>query len=96
MRKIVFMLLGLMLTSALAFSQTKVISGRITDQTGQAVPFASVHLKVGKEGTSADADGNFSLKAKLGDILVISGTGFFAKGNPRRRNNGGLISCCFP
>jgi len=82
MRKIVFMLLGLMLTSALAFAQSKVITGRITDQTGQAVPFASIHLKVGKEGTSADADGNFSLKAKQGDVLVISGTGFSPKEIP--------------
>jgi TonB-linked SusC/RagA family outer membrane protein len=79
MRKIVFMLLGLILTSASAFSQIKVITGRITDQSGQAVPFASVHLKVGKAGSSADADGNFSLKAKPGDVLVFSGAGFSPK-----------------
>lgn len=79
MRKIVFMLLGLMLTSVLAFSQAKLISGRITDQTGQAVPFASVHVKGSKLGVAADADGNFSLKAKPGDVISVSGTGFAAK-----------------
>jgi TonB-linked SusC/RagA family outer membrane protein len=79
MRKIVLMLLGLMLTSVLAFSQAKLITGRITDQTGQAVPFASVHVKGSKLGVAADADGNFSIKAKPGDVVTVSGTGFAAK-----------------
>src|SRR5580658_4455592 len=79
MRKIVFMLMGLMLASVLAFSQAKLITGRITDQTGQAVPFASVHVKGSKLGVAADADGNFSLKAKPGDVISVSGTGFAAK-----------------
>jgi hypothetical protein len=82
MRKIVFMLLGLMLTSALAFSQAKLISGRITDQAGLAVPFATVHLKGTKLGVAADADGNFSIKAREGDVLVISGTGITNKEIP--------------
>lgn len=79
MRKIVFTLTVMMLTWVLAFSQAKLITGRITDQSGQAVPFASVHVKGSKLGVAADADGNFSIKAKPGDILTISGTGFAAK-----------------
>src|SRR5580704_257390 len=82
MRKVLSLLIVLLMSTALAFSQTKVITGRITDQSGQAVPFASVHLKVGKVGTSADADGNFSVKAKPGDVLVITGTGFSPKEIP--------------
>jgi TonB-linked SusC/RagA family outer membrane protein len=82
MRKIVFMLLGLMLTSAFAFSQAKLISGRITDQANLAVPFATVHLKGTKFAVAADADGNFSIKAKEGDVLVVSGTGITNKEIP--------------
>lgn len=69
----------LMLTSVLAFSQARLVTGRITDQTGAAVPFATVHIKGSKLGVAADADGNFSIKAKAGEVLSISGTGFAAK-----------------
>jgi TonB-linked SusC/RagA family outer membrane protein len=73
------MLMGLMLVSVLAFSQAKLITGRVTDQAGQPVPFASVHIKGSKLGVAADADGNFSIKAKSGDVILVSGTGSFAK-----------------
>ncbi|HUB62697.1 MAG TPA: carboxypeptidase-like regulatory domain-containing protein, partial [Puia sp.] len=79
MRKIVLMLTVTMLTWALAFSQARLVTGRITDQSGQAVPFASVHVKGSKLGVAADADGNFEIKAKPGDVLTISGTGFGVK-----------------
>ncbi|HET6253062.1 MAG TPA: SusC/RagA family TonB-linked outer membrane protein [Puia sp.] len=79
MRKIVFMLLVLMLPAALVFSQAKLVAGKITDQTGAAVPFATVHIKGSKLGVAADADGNFEIKAKPGDVLTVSGTGFAAK-----------------
>ena len=82
MRKIVFLLMGLMLTSALAFSQAKLISGRITDQTGQAVPFATIHLKGSKLGVAADAEGNFSIRVKPGDLILVSGAGFVTKEIP--------------
>jgi len=79
MRKFFTLLTVLVLCTVLAFSQAKLVTGRITDQTGQPVPFASVHLKGSKLGVAADADGNFSLKAKPGDIISISGTGFAVK-----------------
>lgn len=79
MRKTFSMLILLLLSAVLAFSQAKLVSGRITDQTGQAVPFASVHVKGSKLGVAADADGNFSIKAKPGDVITVSGTGFAAK-----------------
>lgn len=73
------MLLVLMLPAALVFSQAKLVAGKITDQTGAAVPFATVHIKGSKLGVAADADGNFEIKAKPGDVLTVSGTGFAAK-----------------
>jgi TonB-linked SusC/RagA family outer membrane protein len=64
--------------SLLALGQTKLITGKITDQSGQPVPFATVKIKGGGQGTSADADGAFSLRAKAGDVLLVSGTGVTA------------------
>ena len=59
--------------------QTKVVTGRITDSKGQPIPFSSIRIKGTKAGTSADADGNFTIHANLGDVLIVSGTGINAK-----------------
>jgi TonB-linked SusC/RagA family outer membrane protein len=79
MRKFLTLLTVLVLTSALALAQIKTITGRVTDQQGQAVPFATVRIKGSNAGSSADADGSFSIKAKEGDVLVVTGTGLTAK-----------------
>jgi TonB-linked SusC/RagA family outer membrane protein len=70
------MLAILILYSVLATAQTKTVSGKVTDQQGQPVPFATVKIKGSNQGTSADADGSFTIKAKTGDVLLVSGTGF--------------------
>jgi TonB-linked SusC/RagA family outer membrane protein len=56
-------------------AQTKTLSGKVTDQHGQPVPFASIQVKGKKEGTSADAEGNFLLKVPPTATLVVTGTG---------------------
>jgi TonB-linked SusC/RagA family outer membrane protein len=54
----------------------KVITGRVVSSADQTpIPGASVALKGSKTGTSTGVDGTFSLKAKEGDILVITGIG---------------------
>jgi len=68
-----------MMFVVVVFAQTKVVSGKVTDVQGQSIPFSSIRIKNSKVGTSADADGNYSIKAKEGDILIISGTGITNK-----------------
>ena len=75
MRKFLSLFSVLVLFCALAFGQTRVIKGRLTDTQGQPIPFASVRLKGTKTGVSADADGNYSIKANTGDVLIITGPG---------------------
>ncbi len=79
MRKFLTLLAVLVLYSVLASAQTRVVSGRVTDPQGQPIPFASVHIKGTKVGIPADADGNFTIRAKTGDALIISGTGISTK-----------------
>lgn len=79
MRKFLTLLAVLVLYSVLASAQTKVVSGRVTDPQGQPIPFSSIRIKGTKSGTSADADGNFTIRAKTGDALIISGTGISPK-----------------
>ena len=62
----------LLLFACLAVAQTSQVSGKITDQTGQPIPNASVLIKGTHTGTTSEADGSFKLTVKKGDALVIS------------------------
>jgi iron complex outermembrane receptor protein len=57
-------------------AQKQVISGRITDQKGQAVAGASIKLKSGEAGTITNEDGYFTISASSTDILVITHTAY--------------------
>ena len=76
MRRFLSLFTVLMLCGVLAFAQSRVVSGKVTDANGNPVSFASVKLKGSKSGLSADANGGYSIKVKDGDVLVISSTGY--------------------
>ena len=82
MRKILSLLTVLLLFAALAFSQTRQVTGRVTNERGEPIPFATIKVKGGKGGVAADADGNFRIQAKTGDVLVLSATGAISKEVP--------------
>ncbi len=76
MRKLLSLLAALILCSVLAVAQnTRVIAGKVTDDKGDPVPFATVTIKGTKNATVADATGSFQLRAKTGDVLVITAQG---------------------
>src|SRR3954469_23996424 len=74
MRKFLSLATVLALYSMLALAQD-VITGKVSDQAGQPVPFTSIRIKGSKVGVSADANGAFSIHANRGDVLVLSGAG---------------------
>lgn len=76
MRKIISLTTMLIFISILAISQSRVISGRIVDETGQPVSGASITILGSKAGASAGADGGFKINAKPGDVLQISAVNF--------------------
>ena len=57
-------------------TDSRVIKGTIKDETGKAVPFASINIKDENGGTSTDSLGRFTLTAKLNSVLVIGSVGF--------------------
>ena len=75
MRKLASLFSMLVLFTALAFGQNRVISGTVTDETGAPLPGASVRIEGTKTGIAADNNGQFRLSAKTGDKLVVSGAG---------------------
>ena len=58
-----------------AFAQN-VITGKVLDSKGEPVPAAGVQIKGTNNGVITDLDGNFSLKAASGDVLVVSSIGY--------------------
>ncbi|HEV8080943.1 MAG TPA: SusC/RagA family TonB-linked outer membrane protein [Chitinophagaceae bacterium] len=75
MRKILTLSILLMLSCILAFAQSRVVTGTVTDDKGTPVEGATIRVKGGKTGTAADANGNYRISVTPGATLVISGVG---------------------
>ena len=70
----------LLLCSCMAFAQERTITGKITDETNKPIAGATVTVKGSKKAVTADADGNFSIRAASSDVtLLISSIGFATK-----------------
>ncbi|WP_282068695.1 SusC/RagA family TonB-linked outer membrane protein [Olleya namhaensis] len=60
----------------ITFAQDKTVSGVVSDENGMPLPTANVVIKGTSTGTSTDFDGNYSIKAKVGDKLQFSYVGY--------------------
>lgn len=74
-----FLTLFLAFVVHISFAQEKTISGVVTDQNGLPLPGTTVLVKGTTNGTSADFDGNYSIKANQGATLVFSFVGYTTK-----------------
>ncbi len=78
---------GVLLVSCLlpyiGFNAQKIVTGRVLSKTDQLpIPGATVTIKGTRLGTSTSVDGSFSVKAKEGDVLVITGVGVVRQEQP--------------
>lgn len=64
-----------MLVAQFSFAQEKTISGTVTDEDGLPLPGVNVILKGTSTGVQTDFDGNYSISASKGDVLVYSFVG---------------------
>ncbi len=64
--------LKIFLLSLIIHGQEKTISGTVSDQNGLPLPGSSILIKGSSTGTQTDFDGNYTINAKQGDILVFS------------------------
>ena len=72
MRKVLSLLVMLVLSTTLALAQTQEVTGRVLAENNDPLSGASIKVKGSTIGTTADKDGNYTLRAKVGDVLVIS------------------------
>ena len=98
MRKLTVSLLMLLPAAALLFpgsassqqapagekSQPAAVTGRITDEKGDAIPYATIRVKGSNKARSADQQGNFSFvpTSSSGAVLVVTAAGFETKQIP--------------
>jgi hypothetical protein len=57
-----FSLLGVLMVQ-FGFAQQKTITGNITDETGNALPGATILIENTQRGVTSDFDGNYSVEA---------------------------------
>ena len=74
------------LLSVQAFAQSMTVKGIVKDNTGFGVIGASVQIKGTTKGAITDLDGNFTLQANKGDIIVISYIGYKTQELPAEEN----------
>ncbi len=55
------------------------VTGKVTDENGDPVPYASVVITKTGRGTSTNEQGRYKLKVNAGDILTVSAAGFASK-----------------
>lgn len=55
------------------------IKGKIVNEKGEPIPGANVQVKGSRKGTSTNANGEFTIDADKGDILIISYIGYSTK-----------------
>ncbi len=72
-------LLLLLFFSMVSLQAQQVVSGTVTDATGQPLPGVNVLVQGTATGTVADFDGNYSIKAAQGAVLEFSYLGFIAQ-----------------
>lgn len=75
MRKVLSLLAVLVGIALSASAQNRTVTGKVTDETGSPVPFASIIIKGSKTGTTSDENGSFILSVASGQVLVISAAG---------------------
>lgn len=77
LRNLLCLLIVLLLANG-AFAQQIKVTGTVIDKDGQPLPGVSVKIKGTSTGTSTNFNGQFTISAKMNDILVVSFTGYTA------------------
>ena len=79
MNKLLLLLVFLLIMNCKAGAQTApgiLIKGTVKDESGKAVPFASINIKGQNTFISADSLGLFSINAKINSVLIVGSIGF--------------------
>ncbi|HMJ47569.1 MAG TPA: SusC/RagA family TonB-linked outer membrane protein, partial [Ferruginibacter sp.] len=81
MSKKLLLLTFLIAASLFSFAQTKVVTGKVTDEAGNGISGTNIVTKGSRKGTQTDKDGNFTLTVSAtGTVdLIVSSVGYVSK-----------------
>ncbi|RPD99988.1 SusC/RagA family TonB-linked outer membrane protein [Aureibaculum marinum] len=71
-KKTGFLILVAFFVIHVVFSQGRVISGKVSDEQGMAIPGVTITVKGSTKGVLTDFDGNYSVTVNTGETLVFS------------------------
>ncbi|MFN3316791.1 MAG: DUF5686 family protein, partial [Raineya sp.] len=60
------------LITNLCFCQKAILQGKVTDEKGEIIAFATLHIKNTTIGTTSNAEGNYNLQISTGNYEVIA------------------------
>ncbi len=66
----------LLLWVSTVYSQSRAVTGTVTDESNSPMPGVNVIIKGTTVGTTTDVNGNFTLQANSGDVIVVSFIGY--------------------
>ncbi|OYW19068.1 MAG: hypothetical protein B7Z54_04685, partial [Sphingobacteriales bacterium 12-47-4] len=78
MKRIALLVFGLVLSTYGIYAQSRVIKGKVNDDTGAPLGSVTVQVKGTKTGTQTDATGAFSIEVNSGGkvTLIFSSSGY--------------------
>lgn len=76
MRRFLTLFMMLMLSGILAFAQNRVVTGKVTDDQGNAVPFVTVTETGTQNAVTADQNGNFSIRMRGNGGITLTAVGY--------------------
>ncbi|HVW99329.1 MAG TPA: carboxypeptidase-like regulatory domain-containing protein, partial [Candidatus Babeliaceae bacterium] len=76
MKRILLLFTMLMVIAAQSFAQQRTISGKVTGNDGNPIPFATIQVQGTNTGTTSDENGNFSLSVPGNATLVVRSIGY--------------------
>src|SRR5687768_15407432 len=80
MKRLTNLICWLLILPISVFSQTRMLTGTITDSKGDPVPFATVAVKGTAASTTAGEDGNYNINVSGSNIvLIVSSAGFTSR-----------------
>lgn len=71
-----FFVMGFFLIAQFSFAQQKTVTGKVTDDSGVALPGVNVLVKGTSNGTQTDFDGNYSISVASDKTLAFTYVGF--------------------
>lgn len=70
------MIMVMIATAFISSGQEANFTGKVKDEQGKALSGATISIKGSKVKTQTNISGLFSIKATIGDMLVVSFSGF--------------------